>query len=153
MDFGADKNSLQLPLFRRDEITWKGQEGFDIEGVKEINYGDISPQPEIRAAAGSIQVQRSWKKCPHNLFHFLDFSSSLFWWKSYLTLNILYQQIGQLNRDIRQGFLLLSLSVEYHGSLGENFLFLCWEILKLLSTSFSHISWLSEKSFARPYPC
>ena len=60
----ADKNSLQHPSFRRDEITRKGQEGFDIEGVEEINYGDISPQPEIRAAAGSIQVQRSLKKLP-----------------------------------------------------------------------------------------
>ena len=74
----ADKNSLQHPSFRRDEITRKGQEGFDIEGVEEINYGDISPQPEIRAAAGSIQVQRSLKKVPPQSIPNLTFSLSLF---------------------------------------------------------------------------
>ena len=50
----------------------------DRKGVEEINYGDISPQPEIRAAAGSIQVQRSLKKVPPQSIPNLTFSLSLF---------------------------------------------------------------------------
>ena len=50
----VDSSTLYLDVMKSPE-----KEGFDIECVEEINYGDISPQPEIRAAAGSIQVQRS----------------------------------------------------------------------------------------------